>query len=71
MLVYHTILVFPVNCVANVTLSSVKQVLAEVKRGFSAWYGLLHPHLSLETKEVLTILEGGDSSKVPDTDTLY
>ena len=57
-----------VNRVSNVTLSSIKQVLAEVKRGCLTFFGLLHPHSLLDTKGVLAVLEGGDSTKVPSSD---
>ena len=40
----HTKLAFPVTSVANVTLSSLKQVLAEVKRGHLHGFCLLYPH---------------------------
>ena len=40
----HTVLALLVNSIANVALSSLKQVLADIKRGCFAWFGLLHPH---------------------------
>ena len=43
-------------------------MLAEVKHGCPAWFGLLHPHSLLDTKGVLAELGGGDSTKVPGTD---
>ena len=49
----QTLLALPVHSVANVTLASLKQVLTEVKRGCLAWFGLLHPHLLLDTEGVL------------------
>ena len=52
-------LALPVNTIANVTLSSVKQVLVEVKRDCPAWFGLLHSHLILDTKGVLVVLGRG------------
>ena len=67
----HTVFALPVNSVANITLSSLKQLLAEVKCGFFAYFVLLHPNLLLETKGVLAALERGDSTKVPGTDTSY
>ena len=42
-------------------------MLAEVKHGYPAWFGLLHPHSLLDT-EVLAVLGVGDSTKVLDTD---
>ena len=54
--------------VANMTLSSLKQVLAEVKRGCPIWFGLLHPYLLLDTKKMLAVLGERDSTKVPGTD---
>ena len=59
-----------VNSVANVILSSVKQLLAGVKHGCPAWFGLSHPHSLLETKGLLAALGGRDSIKVPGTDSL-
>ena len=56
--------------VANVTLSSLKQVLAAVKWGYPALFGLFHPHSLLGTKRVLAVLGGVDSTKVPGTDPL-
>ena len=56
------------NSVANVILSSVKKVLAVVKRGCLAWFGLLHPHSLLDTKGVSAILERRDSTKVSGAD---
>ena len=50
------------------TLLSVKQVLAEVKRSCSARFSLLYPHLLLNTKEVLAVLGRGDVTKVPGAD---
>ena len=55
----HTIPALSVNSIANVTLSSLKQVLAEVKCGCLAWFGLLHPHSLLDTKGVFAVLWGG------------
>ena len=52
------------NSVANMTLSIVKQVVVEVKRGFSTWFSLWHPHSLLYTNGVLAALVGRDSSKV-------
>ena len=43
-------------------------MLAEVKHGCPAWFGLLYPQSLLDTKGVLTVLGGGDSTKVPSTD---
>ena len=56
------------NSIANVTLSSVNQVLAEVEYGCPAWFGLLHPHLLLDTKGLLAAMGGGGSTKIPGTD---
>ena len=55
---YHTVLALPVHSVANVTLLSLKKVLAEVKRGCPTWFGLFHPHSLLDTKGVLEALGG-------------
>ena len=46
-------------------------MLAEVKNGYPAWFGLLHPHTFLDTKEVLVVLGGEDSTKVPGANPLY
>ena len=43
-------------------------MLAKVKCGCPAWFGLLHPHLLLDTKGVLAVLGGEDSTKVPGTE---
>ena len=51
----------PVHSIANVNLSGLEQVLADMKY---VWFGLLHPHSLLETKGVLAVLGGGDSIKV-------
>ena len=67
----HIILALPVNSVANVTLSSLKQMLAKVKYGCPAWFDLLHPHLLPDTKGLLPVLWGGDNAKVPGTDPPY
>ena len=64
----HTVIALPVHSIANVILSSLKQVLAEVKRGCYAWFGLLHPHSLLDIKWVLAVLGGGDGIKVPGID---
>ena len=40
----YILLTFTVNNVANVTLSSMEQVLVDVKYSFLAWFGMLHPH---------------------------
>ena len=42
-----------------------------MKHGYPAWFGLLHPHSLLDTKGVVAVLGGGDSTKVPDTDLSY
>ena len=39
-----------------------------MKYSWPAWFGLLHPHLFLDTKEILAALGGGTSIKVPGTD---
>ena len=49
------------------TLSSLKKVLAKVKRGCPAWLSLLHPHSLLDTKGLLAALGGGDSTKIQGT----
>ena len=54
----HTVLTLPVNSATHVTLSSLKQVLAQVKHGCPAWFGLLHPNSLLKTKRVLAALGG-------------
>ena len=64
----HTLLALLLISIANVTMSSFKQVLAEVKHGHPAWSGLLHPLSLLNTKGVLASLGGGDSTKVLGTD---
>ena len=56
------------NSIANVTLSSVKQVQAEEKYSCPVWFGLLHLHLLLDTQGIFAVLGGGDSTKVPGTD---
>ena len=56
---------------ANVTLSSLKQVLDEAKRGCPVCFGLLHPNLLLNTNGVLATLGVGDSTKVTGTDLLH
>ena len=40
----HTLLALLMKRVATVTLSSLKQVLAEVKYDYPIWFTLLHPH---------------------------
>ena len=59
----HTIIALLVNSVANVALSSLKKVLAEVNHGCPAWFGLLHPHSLLDTKGMLAAFGGGDSTR--------
>ena len=54
--------------VAKVTLSSIKQVISEVKRGYPARFGLKHSHSLLDIKGVSTALEEGVSTKVPGTE---
>ena len=61
-------LALPVNSVANVTLSSVKDELPEIKHGCPTWFGLMLPHSLLNTKGVLVALGGRDSTKVICTD---
>ena len=67
----HTVLVLPVYNITNITLSSLKQVLAEVKHSCPIQFDLLHSHLFLETKGVLAALGGWDSTKVPVIDSLH
>ena len=43
-------------------------MLAEVKHGCPAWFGLLYPLSLLDTKEVLAALKRGDSTKIPGTE---
>ena len=45
----RTVIALLVHSVANVALSTVKQVLVKMKHGCPAWFGLFHPHLLLET----------------------
>ena len=59
------------NSVANMALSSVMQVLSEVKYSFPAFLGLFHPHSLLETKGLLAELVGGDSITVLGTDSSH
>ena len=66
-----TVLALSLNSVANVTLSSLRKVLAEMKHGCPAWFGCLHPHLLLDTKRLLAALREGDNAKVPGTDPSY
>ena len=42
-------------------------MLANVKCSCPPWFGLLHPHLLLDTKELLAELGGRDSTKVLST----
>ena len=67
----YTIQTFPVNSIINMTLTSSKQVLAEVKHICSVRFGVLYPHSLLDIDRVLAILGGGDSSKVLGTDPLH
>ena len=53
------------HSVANVALSNLKQVLAEVNYGFPTWFSLLYPHSPLYTKRVLAALWRGESTKAP------
>ena len=39
----HAVLALPVNSIASMTLSSLKQVLAEVKHSCPACFSLFHP----------------------------
>ena len=64
----YTVLALPLNNIANMTLSSSKQVLTKVKYNCPIWFGLLHPHSLLDTKGVLTSLGVGHSTKVPGID---
>ena len=59
------------NCVSNVALLYLIYLLAKVTFNCPAWFGLLHPHSLLDTKGVLAVLGGGDSTKLPGTDPLY
>ena len=45
-------------------------MLAEVKRGCRACFGLLHPYSLLDTKGVLATLVEGDGTKVAGSDPL-
>ena len=63
----HTLLTLPVNSIVNVALYCFKEVLAEVKRGCAALFGLLHPHSLPDTKGVLSELGERDSTKVTST----
>ena len=42
-----------------------------MKCGCSVCFGLLHPHSLLDTKGVLAVYWGGDSTKLPGIDPLY
>ena len=64
----HNLLAFTVKSVANVSLSSLGQVLAKVKCGSPAWLGLLHHYSLLDTKGVLAVLGGGGRVKIPCTE---
>ena len=44
---------------------------ADVNYGCPAWFSLLHPHSLLDTKGVLAVLGGGDSTKVLGTNPLH
>ena len=66
----HTVIALPINSVANVTLSNLKQVLVEVNYGSPGWFSLLHPHSLLDSKGVLAALGRGNSIKVPGSDPL-
>ena len=66
----HTVLALLVKSITNVTLSSVKQVLAEVKHSCPACFSLFHPYTLLDTKGLLPILWGKDNTKVLSTDPL-
>ena len=61
----------PVNNVAGVALSSAKQVLAEVKCIYLAWFSMLHLNLLRDTKGVLAALGVGDGTKITSTDLSY
>ena len=52
----HTVLALPVHSIANAVLSSLKQLLIEVKHGCHAWFGWLHPHSLLGITRVLAML---------------
>ena len=67
----HTVLALPMHSVASVALSSLKQVLAKVKRGYPSWFLFLHPHSLLDTKGVLAELGAREVTKFPDTDFLH
>ena len=64
----HIVLALPVNSVATVALSILIKVLAQLKYGCPAWFGLLYPYSLLDVKEVFAEWGGGDSTKVPSTD---
>ena len=66
----HTVFTLLMNSVANVTIPSVKQVLAEVKCGCPAWFGLLYPNSLPDFKGVLAALGEGDNTKILGTDPL-
>ena len=57
--ILHNVLALLVSSIANVTLSSFKQGLMEVKRGCLAWFGFLHLYLLLGIKGVLAALGEG------------
>ena len=66
--VLYALLAFSVNSIANVTLTSLRHVLPEVKHSCPAWLSLLHPHSLLDTKGAIAVLGGGDSTKVQSID---
>ena len=59
----HTFPALPVHNVANIALSSVKQVMAKVKYRYPAWFILLHPHSLLDAKGMLAMLGGREGTK--------
>ena len=58
----YPVLALPMHSVAKVSLSSLKQVLAEIKHSCLAWFSFLHPHLLLDTRGCYKCWEEG---KVP------
>ena len=60
---FHTALVFHMYYAADIELSSLKQVLAELKRGCLAWFNLLHTQSLLDTKGVSEVLEQGEVTR--------
>ena len=63
----HVLSALPACKVAQVELSSLKQVCNDVKRGGAAWFGLVRPTEWRDTMEVLASLEVGDGVETSTT----